>query len=166
MDPISGRLLSMLTTQSAEGLPPGAEFRFTVVASKYNATYVDGLVQAALGALRSSGAPEPEVFRVPGSWEIPVVAAAIARRSRGRPDVILCFGVIWQGETLHAQHIGDAVSDALMRLAVESGVPVVHQVLTVSTEEQAVARCLNPTTNRGLEAARTALEMAQLLRSL
>ncbi|MBL9175069.1 MAG: 6,7-dimethyl-8-ribityllumazine synthase [Verrucomicrobiales bacterium] len=156
----------MLTTQSAEGLPSGSEFRFTVVASKYNAIYVDGLVRAALGALQSAGAPDSEVLRVPGSWEIPVVAATVARRSRGRPDAILCFGVIWQGETLHAQHIGDAVSDALMRLAVESGIPVIHQVLTVSTEEQAVARCLNPDTNRGLEAARTALEMARLLRNL
>ncbi|MFO1460417.1 MAG: 6,7-dimethyl-8-ribityllumazine synthase [Verrucomicrobiota bacterium] len=156
----------MLKTQSAEGLPSGAEFRFAVVASKYNATYVDGLLKAALGTLQGAGAPEPEVIRVPGSWEIPVVAAAVARRNRGRPDAILCFGVIWQGETFHAQHIGDAVSDALMRLAVEFGVPVIHQVLTVSTEEQAVARCLNPETNRGIEAARTALEMAQLLRTL
>lgn len=116
--------------------------------------------------LAKAGAPTPEVIRVPGSWEIPVVAGRIARRQRGQPDAILCFGVIWQGETLHAQHIGDAVSDALMALAVETGVPVVHQVLTVSSEDQARARCLDPATHRGIEGARTALEMAHLMKAL
>jgi 6,7-dimethyl-8-ribityllumazine synthase len=154
----------MLTTQSSSDLPSGAGFRFALIAARYNARFVDGLLHAAVATLERAGAPEPEVLRVPGSWEIPVVVAAVARRPRGRPDAILCFGVIWQGETTHAQHIGDEVSAALMRLAVDSGIPVIHQVLSVSTEEQAVARCLNPETNRGVEAARTALEMATLLR--
>lgn len=156
----------MLTPQSPEGLPPGGGLRFTVVASRYNARFVDGLLEGALETLAKAGAPKPEVIRVPGSWEIPVVAGRIARRQRGQPDAILCFGVIWQGETLHAQHIGDAVSDALMALAVETGVPVVHQVLTVSSEDQARARCLDPATHRGIEGARTALEMAQLMKAL
>lgn len=156
----------MLTAPSSDLLPSGTGLRFTLVAAQYNARFVDGLVEAALATLRQAETPDPEVLRVPGSWEIPVVAAAVARRERGRPDAVLCFGVIWQGETWHAQHIGDAVSDALMALAVESGIPVIHQVLTIATEEQAVARCLDPKTNRGVEAARTALAMAQLMRTI
>lgn len=156
----------MLTAQPPPPLPSGAGLRFTVVASRYNGRFVDGLVEGALETLRAAGAGEPELIRVPGSWEIPVVAGAVARRARGRPDAILCFGVIWQGETLHAQHIGDAVSDALMALAMQTGVPVIHQVLTVSNEEQATARCLNPDTHRGIEGARTALDMARLMADL
>jgi len=156
----------MLTPDSNSPLPPGAGLHFAVVASRYNERYVDGLVNAALAVLERAGAADPELFRVPGAWEIPVVAATLARRERGRPDAILCFGVIWQGETLHASHIGDAVSDALMRLAVETRVPMIHQVLTVSTEAQAAARCLDPATNRGIEGARTALEMAQMVRKV
>ena len=154
----------MLTTPSTSDLPSGAGFRFALIAARYNAKFVDGLLNAALATLHQAGTPDPEVLRVPGSWEIPVVAAAVARRARGRPDAILCFGVILQGQTTHARHIGDEVSAALMRLAVDSGIPVIHQVLSVSAEEQAVARCLDPETNRGIEAARTALEMATLLR--
>src|SRR6187399_233929 len=111
----------MLTAASASELPAGTGLRFAVVASRYNARFVDGLLAAALETLRAAGAPEPEVVRVPGSWEIPVAAAALVRRARGRPDGVLCLGVIWQGETPHARHIGDAVSDALMRLAMDSG---------------------------------------------
>lgn len=159
----------MLTPQSSEepeALPSGSGMRFAVVASRYNGRYVDGLLAGALETLAAAGAPSPEVIRVPGSWEIPVVAGRLARRARGCPEAILCLGVIWQGETLHARHIGDAVSDALMALAVETGVPVIHQVLTLSSDEQAKARCLEPATNRGIEGARTALEMAHLMQRL
>ncbi|MBX3734357.1 MAG: 6,7-dimethyl-8-ribityllumazine synthase [Verrucomicrobiae bacterium] len=156
----------MLTPSIEDPLPSGVGCRFTVIASRYHPRFVDGLLNATLSSLNRAGAPDPEVLRVPGAWEIPVVAGAVARRTRGRPDAVVCLGVVWQGETLHAQHIGDAVSDALMRLAVDTGVPMVHQVLSVASEEQATARCLDPETGRGLEAARTALEMATLLRSL
>lgn len=156
----------MLTPQPPSATPSADGLRFTVVASQYNLRFVDGLLAGALETLRQASAPEPEVIRVPGSWEIPAVAGVVARRSRGRPDAILCFGLIWQGETLHAQHIGDAVSDALMALSMETGVPVIHQVLTVSSEEQAKARCLDPETHRGVEGARTAIAMARLMQNL
>lgn len=138
--------------------------RFAVVASRYNAEFVDGMLRVAESLLKRGGAAKIEVLRVPGSFEVPVVAATLARRKAGRPDVILCFGVIWQGETTHAQHIGEAVSFALMDISVETGVPVIHQVLTVATKEQAVARCLTSETNRGAEAAHTALAMVETLR--
>lgn len=143
----------------------GAGLRVALVASRYNERFVNGMLTAARGHLEDAGAIVEEV-RVPGAFEIPVTAACLARRSANRPDAIVCLGVIWQGETDHAQHIGGAVTAALMTLQIETGVPCVHEVLTVRTEEQARVRCLEPKTNRGLEAASTALEMGRVLRGL
>lgn len=140
--------------------------RFAVVASAYNRRYVDGMLRAAREVLAGAADSQVEVHRVPGSFEIPVAAAALARRPADRPEAILCLGVIWQGATTHAQHIGEAVSQALMQIAVETGVPVIHEVLTVATREQAEQRCLAPETNRGKEAAQTALAMAALMRRI
>ena len=149
--------------KSARKPAPGG--RFVIVASRYNARYVDGMVRAAKVELAAAKAIV-EVVRVPGAFEIPVAAATIARRFTEPPDAVICLGLIWQGETTHAQHIGEAVTDALMRVAVETGVPMVHEVLTIATAEQARVRCLTPETNRGTEAARTALDMAKLLAGL
>ncbi len=156
----------MLTSNAGAPFASGAGRQFAIVASRYNARFVDGMLDGALRILKEAGAPEPEVVRVPGSWEIPVTAAAMAHRTVARPNAILCLGVILQGETSHARHIGDSVSAALMQLAMESGIAVVHEVLTVTTEAQAEARCLDPRTNRGAEAARTALEMAAVLEQI
>lgn len=137
------------------------------MASLYNQKYVDGLLAGASRVLRQAGLAEPEVFRVPGAFEIPVVAGHLLRRRPAtRPEAILCLGVIWQGETRHADHIGEAITDALMRLQVESGVPCVHEVLAVKNVAQAKARCLSTRTNRGEEAAHTALAMVKLLRDM
>lgn len=156
----------MLTADSGASLPPGSGLRIAIVASRYNAPFVDGMLESARETLRSAGAPEPEVVRVPGAWEIPVAAAALARRLTYTPDAVICLGLILQGETSHANHIGEAVSQGLMRLALKTGVPMIHEVLTVTGAEQARVRCLDPKTNRGREAARTALEMAHLLGTL
>ena len=150
--------------QTTSKIQPVPDARIAIVASRYNQPYVDGMLEAALAVLKKARVRDVEVFRVPGAYEIPVIAATLASRKQGRPEGILCFGLIWQGETTHAQHIGEAVSMALMNLAVETGVTVVHQVLSVATEEQAVARCLTAKTNRGTEAAHTALAMVPALR--
>lgn len=156
----------MLTVDSGAPLPTGSGLRIAIVASLYNTQFVDGMLESALETLRAAGAPEPEVVRVPGAWEIPVAAAALARRLTPPPDAVVCLGLILQGETSHADHIGEAVSQGLMRLALKTGVPMIHEVLTVTGVEQARVRCLDPETNRGREAARTALEMARLLGTL
>ena len=137
--------------------------RFGIVASRYNERYVNGMLRATRALLRTAGVTDTEVVRVPGAFEIPLAAAALARNSQNRPAAIICLGVIWQGETPHAEHIGGAVTEALMRIAIETGVPVIHEVLIVQTAAQAKARCLDSKTNRGTEAARTALEMASLV---
>jgi 6,7-dimethyl-8-ribityllumazine synthase len=139
--------------------------RFAIVAAKYNRRYVDALLRAAKAELARAGAAEVKVVRVPGSFEIPAVAAQLAD-SRPPFSAILCFGVIFQGETSHAAHIGEAVSHALARIQVDSKIPVIHGVFVFQSEEQARVRCLGTKHSRGLEAARTAMEMAGVMKTL
>lgn len=146
---------------------------FAIVASQYNAKYVDAMVQAAEAEFKRAGAKEVEVIRVPGAYEIPLVAARVARSGSGqsssrakRVSAIICLGVILRGETVHAAHIGEAVSRALMEIQLWHEVPVVHEVLLLENEQQARARCLRKTHNRGMEAAQTALAMAQVMERL
>lgn len=138
---------------------------FCIVASRFNAQYVDGLVDHATGELRAL-APDAMIslHRVPGAFEIPVVAREVA--SRQNADAVIACGVILQGETNHAQNLSRSVTNALQRIAVEHGVPVINAVLSFDNEAQARARCLENKINRGTEAARAALEIADVLLEL
>jgi len=107
-----------------------------------------------------------EIVRVPGAYEIPVVAARLARTRETTISAIICLGVILRGQTVHAEHIGRAVSDALMEIQVRHEVPVIHEVLLLENREQARDRCLGAKHNRGTEAAQTAVQMARLMQTL
>ena len=139
-----------------------AKRTFHIVASRFNTQYVDGLIDHVTKELRVL-APRGTILvhRVPGSFEIPVVAREIAIRNKA--DAIIACGVILQGETDHAQNLSRSVTDALQRIAIERGVPVINVVLSFDNENQARARCLENKINRGTEAARAAVETANVL---
>jgi 6,7-dimethyl-8-ribityllumazine synthase len=142
----------------------GVDGRFAIVASKYNAEYVDAMVAAAQQELDRAGA-STDLVRVPGAFEIPVVAAKLASKDP-KLSGIICLGVIIRGQTDHAQQIGNAVTSALMQIQLQHGVPVIHEVLLLENAGQAKVRCLSKDHNRGMEAAQTALEMAAVIKSL
>ena len=159
----------MLTRIKKKAVAAGGG-RFAIVASQYNARYVDAMVLGAEAEFKQAGTKVIEVIRVPGAYEIPLVAARLARvgtSTRGqRISAIICLGVILRGETVHAAHIGEAVSWALMEIQLRYEVPVIHEVLLLENEEQAQVRCLSKTHNRGMEAAQTAMAMAEVMRKI
>ncbi|HEX3620435.1 MAG TPA: 6,7-dimethyl-8-ribityllumazine synthase [Candidatus Udaeobacter sp.] len=142
-----------------------AKRTFRIVASRFNDQYVQGLVDHVTEELRVL-APEAtiSVHRVPGAFEIPVVVQEFAAQNKA--DAIIACGVILQGETNHAQNLSRSVTGALQRIAVEHGVPVINVVLSFDNEDQARARCLENRINRGAEAARAAVEIANLMSNL
>ena len=140
--------------------------RFAIVASRWNPRIVDALVSGAVGAFREHGVGEEaiDVVRVPGAWEIPVVAARIA--SEGKHAAIIALGCVVRGDTRHYEHIADGCSHGLMRVALDHAIPVCNGVLAVEAHEDAVKRSGGSHGNKGEEAALVALEMAQLLEQL
>src|SRR6184192_2765128 len=154
-------------TKESPSRPPidKAKRTFHIVASRYNASYVDGLVDHATKELRQL-APDATIFlhRVPGSFEIPVIVGELA--SQNKVGAIIACGVILQGETNHAQNLSRSVTDALQRIATEQAVPVINVVLSFANEDQARVRCLEDRINRGTEAARAAVEIANVVAEL
>jgi 6,7-dimethyl-8-ribityllumazine synthase len=142
-----------------------AAWRFGIVASEYNSQYVDGLVGFAQDELVAI-APKSEatVIRVPGSFEIPIGVQALIDHQP--VHAILAFGVIFDGETMHAELIAGAVTTALMNLSLQHKVPILHEVLVVKNDQQATERCLLPKINRGIEAARAAIRVLNTLSKL
>ena len=140
--------------------PEKTEGTFAIVASRYNELYVDAMLHAAREELLNAKA-HLRIIRVPGAFEIPAVAAKLA--SSGRYSAIICLGVIFQGETSHAQHIGLGVTHALAQIQVQHKVPVIHGVFVFEKQKQAKVRCLSAKHNRGREAAQTALQMARVM---
>ena len=138
---------------------------FIIVASQFNAPYVDGLVDHATEELRALGQnASVSIERVPGAFEIPVVVRELALQEK--TDVVIACGVILKGKTDHAQNLSRSVTDALQRIAIGHGVPVINAVLSFDNEIQARERCLENEINRGTEAARAAVEIANVMSDL
>ena len=143
----------------------GVKRSFMIVASQFNGKYVDGLIHHATKELRvlSPGA-KISLQRVPGAFEIPIVIRELALQKKA--DAIIALAVILKGKTGHAANLSRSVTDALQRIAVDHGVPVINAVLSLDNETQARERCLKNKINRGTEAARAAVEIAGLMPKL
>lgn len=143
----------------------GGKRTFTIVASQFNAEYVQGLVDHATNELRKlSPNTVIDLYQVPGAFEIPVVVRELATQKK--TDTIIAIGVILKGKTSHADNLSRSVTDALQQIAVKYGVPVVNVVLSFSNETQARERCLEDEINRGTEAARAAFQITSVMSDL
>lgn len=125
-----------------------------IVASRYNAAYVDAMLASALEVLAGH---RVIIYRVPGAFEIPLFTQRLLKNDK--VDAVIALGVIWKGQTDHADLIARTVTDALMQLSLTFDRPVLHEVLTVQNEAQARARCLGTKLNRGREAAEAVLSI-------
>jgi 6,7-dimethyl-8-ribityllumazine synthase len=135
-----------------------------VVASTWHDTVCDALLEGAMRVARSSGVTTVKVVRVLGAIEIPVVAQELANRY----DAVVALGVVIRGSTPHFEYVCDAVTQGLTRVSLDASTPVANGVLTVNTEEQAIARSGLPGSeeDKGAQAAAAALSTALLLRDL
>ncbi len=142
----------------------GAGLRFGIAAARFNEDLVTSLLNRLQASLQASGvkAKDLVVVRVPGSHEVPWAAGRLAAR---RPDCVIALGVLIGGDTNHHEMVGQSVSHALQRVALDSGVPVINGVIVTDTLAQARARCRGRI-NRGAEFAQAALAMAALKRTL
>jgi 6,7-dimethyl-8-ribityllumazine synthase len=143
--------------------PPG---RFALVAARFNAAIVDNLVAGALDGLKRHGVADEaiDLVRVPGSFEIPLVAQRLA--AGGKYAAVICLGAVIRGDTGHYDHVAGEAAGGVARAALATGVPVVFGILTCDTLEQAVNRAGAKSGNKGFDAALTAIEMVNLLRQL
>lgn len=144
--------------------PSGA--RYAVIASRWNGEIVDILVDGACTALAAKGVEGDavDVLRVPGAWELPMLAQRVA--TAGGHAVIIALGCVVRGETRHYEHVADECARGLMRVALDHRLPVANGVLAVEQHADAEARADGALGNKGEEAALAAMEMAHLLPQL
>ena len=137
--------------------------RFAVVVSRFNDFITDKLVGGALDALTRSGTRDEDIdiVKVPGAFEIPLVALKLARKKRH--DAVICLGAVIRGATPHFEYVSAEVSKGIAAASMESGVPVIFGVVTADTLEQAIERAGTKAGNKGWDAALAAVEMANLM---
>ena len=137
-------------------------FRFALVSSRWNDFLTSRLVEGALDALERLGAAEKSVehYRVPGSFEIPLMASKLAQSEKY--DAVVCLGTIIRGQTPHFDYIAGEVTKGVAQAGMESGIPVVYGVVTADTLEQAIDRAGVKAGNKGFEAAMAAVELVNL----
>jgi 6,7-dimethyl-8-ribityllumazine synthase len=140
--------------------------RYAIIVSRFNEEITRGLLAGAREALAEGGVPDDAVtvFHVPGAFEIPLAAKRAAES--GEFTAVICLGCLIKGETMHFEYIAHAASHGIMRVALDTGVPVAFGVLTTLTDAQAEERAAPGPGNKGREAAAAALETARVLRQM
>ena len=149
-----------------EGKVDAKGMRIGIIVSRFNNFVTERLLEGALEALRTHGGEERDIdiVRVPGAFEIPLLAHKMA--AAGKYDALVCLGAVIRGETPHFEYIADAVTLGIEQAIVQYRVPISFGVLTTTTVEQAMARAGEKMGNKGFEAALTAIEMASLNREI
>jgi 6,7-dimethyl-8-ribityllumazine synthase len=156
----------LLKSAPVSGGATAKGFHFAIVASRWNDTIVTRLIEGALDALLELQVDRSavEVFRVPGSFEIPLCALKAAES--GKFDAVICLGVIIRGETPHFEYISSEVARGIGEVGLQTGVPVLFGIITAETVEQAVERAGVKLANKGFEAAGAAVELVNLYQKL
>ena len=149
-----------------QGSRHAAGCRFAVVVSRFNEEITGGLLEGALDTLEQAevSADDITVVRVPGAFEIPLMAMRLAET--GQFDAVVTIGCLIKGDTMHFEYIASACSQGIVQASTATGVPIAFGVLTTLTDDQALARSVQGPENKGREAALAAIEMATLLRQV
>jgi 6,7-dimethyl-8-ribityllumazine synthase len=147
-----------------EGALDATGMRFAIAVARFNQDVTDRLLEGAEAVLRARRAAEVTIARVPGAFELPLVAKRLA--ASGTVDAVICLGAVIRGETAHFEYVAGEAARGITRAALDTGVPVVFGVLTVDNREQAFARLGGKEGHKGEEAALGAIEMVSLLRAL
>jgi 6,7-dimethyl-8-ribityllumazine synthase len=153
----------MAEIKTHEGHLNAAGKRFALVVSRFNEFFSSKLMAGAQDCLIRHGAEadDIEIFRAPGSFELPLVAQKVAES--GRFDAVVCLGAILRGQTSHFDFVAGEAAKGIAKVGLDTGLPVIFGVITTETVEQAVDRAGARTGNRGAEAALAAIEMVNLL---
>lgn len=149
-----------------EGELQAKGLKFAIVVSRFNDFITSKLLDGAKDALLRHGAKEEDIdiARVPGSFEIPLIARKLA--SKGTYNAVICLGTVIRGATLHFEYVAAEVAKGIAAASMETGVPIAFGVITSDTIEQAVERAGTKSGNKGWDAAITAIEMAQLIKKI
>ncbi len=149
-----------------EGVLLGKGLKFGLVVSRFNEFITKKLLDGAQDALLRHGVNQEdiEIAWVPGSFEIPLIAKKLAQTKRY--DAVICLGAVVRGGTPHFEYIAAEVSKGIAKVSLDTGLPVIYGVITADTLEQAIERAGTKMGNKGFDAAVTAIEMANLLKSI
>ena len=149
-----------------EGELQAKGFKFGIIVSRFNDFITSRLLEGATDALLRHGAKDDdiEVVRVPGAFEIPLIAKKLA--SKGTFQAVICLGTVIRGATPHFDYVASEVSKGIAAASLETGVPIAFGIITADTIEQAVERAGAKAGNKGWDAAVTAIEMAQVIKRL
>lgn len=143
----------------------GGKMKIAIIAAKFNPEYTDALVENAVEEIdQIASNARIDIVRVPGAFEVPIVSKAIIENER--PDCVIALGCIIRGGTGHADLVANSVTQALLDLSLAKTTPIIHEVLLVEDEKQAYARCIGKKLNRGREAARSAIEVVEVMQEI
>ncbi len=150
--------------QTLQGSLDATALRVGVVVSRFNEFITEALAKGALEVLKKQGCSDENItfVKVPGAWELPVAAKALAQRC----DAVVALGAVVRGDTPHFDYVAGGASDGLQAVSVQTGVPIAFGVLTTDNMQQAMDRAGGKSGNKGAEAAEVAIELANLLKSL